>query len=184
MALQAYFDDSSTEDGVHVLAGYMARAESWGNFSNDWEKLLHLTYQDRKTGVLRFKMQEIIRRHNDLPLFYDVIGKHVSLAISIMINSKDLRNAKARIWSDCAELHWSPHENIGSLMVRFLCGNIFQACWGDDRIHELFKDGDPIDIYLDRDFAPEYSLEDWDTIIDKLPEDIQRNCWRAPTIRK
>jgi hypothetical protein len=43
MVVRAYIDDSYTAGGVHVLAGYIARAEQWGAFSKEWEELLPLT---------------------------------------------------------------------------------------------------------------------------------------------
>jgi hypothetical protein len=61
MAIQAYMDDSFSPGGVHVLAGYVAPAESWAAFSKEWEQLLPRALPG-KTGKYRFKMKEMARR--------------------------------------------------------------------------------------------------------------------------
>jgi hypothetical protein len=54
MALQAYFDDSGRDDPpVFVLAGYVARAEQWAAFSDEWSAALAAD-----PAIDYFKMQE------------------------------------------------------------------------------------------------------------------------------
>jgi hypothetical protein len=42
MAMQAFMDDSSDENGVYVLAGHIATEGLWAAFSKEWEGMLRL----------------------------------------------------------------------------------------------------------------------------------------------
>jgi hypothetical protein len=50
MNLQAVIDDSSDPAEAYVLAGYIASAEAWAEFSREWEELLPLVPLSR-SGV-------------------------------------------------------------------------------------------------------------------------------------
>src|SRR5260221_5959217 len=77
---QAFMDESYENDGVFVMAGYVATAAAWANFSKEWEELLPVTFRDKK-GRHRFKMNEMKRRMSEVPRFYSIIKKYVALAI-------------------------------------------------------------------------------------------------------
>lgn len=55
LMLQAYFDGSgsSGDSPVYVLAGYLARAEDWEKFSDEWQAIL-----DQEPRLAYFKMME------------------------------------------------------------------------------------------------------------------------------
>jgi hypothetical protein len=54
MTLKAYIDDSGLSDPpVGVLAGWVASAEKWGKFSDDWQQALEM-----KPSLAYFKMSE------------------------------------------------------------------------------------------------------------------------------
>jgi hypothetical protein len=75
MILQAVIDDSYDPDGVYVLAGYIASAEAWAEFSREWEELLPLVPMNR-SEVRRFKMAEMATSEDRMvhvPAFYRVI---------------------------------------------------------------------------------------------------------------
>jgi hypothetical protein len=71
MVLQAYFDDSYTENGTFVLAGYVASVAAWAAFSQEWEALLPTLPATARghSGKLRFKMSEMQRYLDRVPLF-------------------------------------------------------------------------------------------------------------------
>jgi hypothetical protein len=96
VVVQCYLDDSYTQGGAHVLAGYVARAESWAKFTKEWEQLLPRCYRGGNSGRHRFKMSEMARRMEDVPLFLDVIRSNVSYAVSIMMKEDELERAKGR----------------------------------------------------------------------------------------
>lgn len=56
--LQCYVDDSGSQpaDKVFVLAGFVARADAWAKFSDDWQNEL-----DRAPGLEYFKLTEASR---------------------------------------------------------------------------------------------------------------------------
>jgi hypothetical protein len=83
--LKAYTDGSHTTKTAFVLAGYIAPAENWAAFSDDWQGLL-----DLKPPLKRFKMAEAHAWSEQqwterLPQFYRTIEKHVSAGIAIII---------------------------------------------------------------------------------------------------
>jgi hypothetical protein len=179
MVIQAYFDDSYTAGGVHVLAGYLARAENWAAFSKQWEQLLPLCYPG-KSGKPRFKMSEMARRMSDVPIFYKTIRAHVSYAFTVMVREEDLERAKARIWSDSVDIAWSPHDDISTLLVRFFINRFFEYVLGDDHNHHWIGPEDKIDIYLDNDAAEEWSLDSWEETIAGMPEYFKEHVGERP----
>ena len=88
MVVQAYFDDSYSANGVHVLAGYMARAECWVAFSKRWEELLPTAFLGN-SGRFRFKMNEMAHRMDDVPAFYKVISRHLPYSVTIALRERD-----------------------------------------------------------------------------------------------
>jgi hypothetical protein len=58
---KAFIDGSACPpDGDFVLGGYIARAETWAQFTKDWEELLPLGTR-AKNGNFHFKMSEMAR---------------------------------------------------------------------------------------------------------------------------
>lgn len=168
MAIQAYFDDSGSDGGVHVIAGYMATAEAWAAFSREWEQLLPLTYRGN-SGNFRFKMSEMARRMDDVPSFFTTISNHVSFSASIMMSEKDLNNAKARIWSDNTEISWRPKDDPKNLLLQLFIMVFYEHCWQDERIRTWIG-RDKIDLYFDTNIGEDESLEDWDSRVKQMPE--------------
>lgn len=86
MSVRAYIDDTGGGVGpVFVLAGYIATAEQWTAFSNEWQALL-----DMKPRLERFKMSEAAnwsdQQWNErLPLFYRAIENYAAAGLSISI---------------------------------------------------------------------------------------------------
>lgn len=95
--LQAHVDASTEGGELFVLAGYIAPAEAWASFSDDWQAEL-----DRPQKLRAFKMKDQARNHwRRTERFYRVIEKHVTMAVSVTIRIPDLE----RIVS---EAHWPP----------------------------------------------------------------------------
>ena len=132
MVIQAYLDDSYSENGVHVLAGYMARANSWALFAREWEQLLPLSYRGN-SGKYRFKMNEMAHRLDDVRPFLNVIRSHVSYSFTLMMRETDLERARKRIWSDNVDIIWSPRDNIANVMLKFFSAKFFEVVIGDHR---------------------------------------------------
>lgn len=171
MVIQAYIDDSYTDGGVHVLAGYMARAEAWAEFSKDWEVLLPLARMGNN-GKHRFKMSEMAHRMEFVPAFYNVIQKHAAFAVNFMISEADLERARARIWSDNVQIVWGPQDEIQNILFLRFIPAFFEWCWEDERIRNWLG-GDQIDIYFDNDIAPGWVCDEWEKLIREIPEHAQ-----------
>jgi hypothetical protein len=98
MVWQAYLDESF-DDGLFVLSGYLATAESWAAFSREWEEMLPLGVRG-PDGAFRFKMQEMAQnqeRMSRVPGFYRIIEKHVSIGLVFAMRVKDFVNGKKRL---------------------------------------------------------------------------------------
>jgi hypothetical protein len=101
MVLQAFIDDSATSNGVFVLAGHIATAETWARFAKDWEQMLPYGTLN-KDGNYHFKMSEMAsnpERMARVQAFYRIIEDHDLIAISCAIDERHLRNAISRLWS-------------------------------------------------------------------------------------
>jgi len=99
MALQAYIDDSRS-GGKFVLAGYVAPAEIWAAFSNEWRELLGM-----RPSLEYFKMSEMAGSSERLERsswFYRVIERHVTAAVSCVIDMPGLVKA-------VREFNWPPN---------------------------------------------------------------------------
>ena len=91
MALQAYIDDSMTDDAVLVLAGYIAPVENWLKFSEEWQELL-----DMQPRWSRFKMSEIAsspnpERFERAGWFARIIEEHAHAFVAVALELKPLR---------------------------------------------------------------------------------------------
>jgi hypothetical protein len=105
VVLQSFMDESYTENGVFVLAGYISTAESWASFSKEWEELLPTALR-KKDGTYRFKMREMATVLDRVPPFYRVIEKHALMSVSCMIDLSELNRAKERIWVPGRHFEW------------------------------------------------------------------------------
>jgi Protein of unknown function (DUF3800) len=86
MVLNAYIDGSGTGDPKHlVLAGYIATADIWIEFSKDWKAQLD------EAKLPYFKMHEQVARPEIAAWFYRLIEKHdIKAAISCVIHTDEL----------------------------------------------------------------------------------------------
>lgn len=96
--LNAYFDESGSEqeDKLIVLAGYVHRAETWAEFSDDWRAIL-----DEKPSIAYFHMVEAeslrdefkdwdpIARDLKVDALAEVISKHQPWSIECRLSRND-----------------------------------------------------------------------------------------------
>lgn len=98
MVWQAYFDESF-DDGVFVIAGYLASPEQWASFSAEWENALPSGVLDNDDGW-HFKMSQMAatpERMERVPGFYNVIKDHVGMGIASWMPLSALKRAQKRI---------------------------------------------------------------------------------------
>lgn len=97
--VQAYIDDSISADGVvYVLAGYLAPAQNWAAFSDEWQQ-----FRDMKPAISYFKMNDAMgldgefkfwskqARDEKLSLLFGVIGDHATASVSCTLRTTDFK---------------------------------------------------------------------------------------------
>ena len=101
MVFQAFVDESEDQDGIIVLAGYVATAEAWAVFSKEWERLLLPYGTLAKNGRYHFKMSEMAQnaeRMARVPAFFRLIEQHAILSIGAIVKKDIAASALRRLW--------------------------------------------------------------------------------------
>jgi hypothetical protein len=108
MVLQAFIDESYDGGGWFVMAGYLANADRWAEFSKDWGELLpKFGVLDIKTGNYHFHMTEMMHteeRRARIPVFGRVIEQHLDFMMSLRIFIPDIERAQQRLFVPGREL--------------------------------------------------------------------------------
>src|SRR5204863_1620722 len=94
--LKAYIDDSNMSHGpVAVLAGWVARAQSWAKFSDDWTRVLrmsprigHFKWKDWRGASGEFAGVSDARRIEKLNLLIDVLSEHAPLGVASVTSNR------------------------------------------------------------------------------------------------
>ena len=105
LMLKAYLDDSGNdgESPVFVVAGFVASAEKWAKFSDEWQQAL-----DMKPRLDYFRMTEAFERAWDpitqdwrdaeftekMRLLFRIIETHAAAAISVSMSWSGFRKAR------------------------------------------------------------------------------------------
>jgi hypothetical protein len=114
-------------------------------------------------------MTEMAHRMEDVPAFYNVIQRHVSFAVNVMINEADLQRARDRLWSPNIQIVWGPHDEIKNILFERFIPAFFEYCWDFENIRNWLG-SDPIDIYFDNDIAPGWVYDEWENLAREIPE--------------
>lgn len=91
MALTVYVDESGSDGPpTFVMAGFIARAEQWEAFNNEWKAVL-----DESPAVEAFHMTEANWSGSNvkLPKLFDVIQRHVLSAFVLTVDHVDYSEA-------------------------------------------------------------------------------------------
>ena len=168
MVLQAFMDDSRTDGGVFVLAGWIAPAEKWVQFARDWEELLPGTGKGLN-GAHRFKMSEMARTERGRELagaFYRVIESINPVGLCVKLHIGELRRAISRIWSLNGPLNFGHLKNPYLLSFFFL----LHSFHSDEReaLREFLPDGGAIDFIFDDQSEKSVILGAWDRFLERL----------------
>jgi hypothetical protein len=107
--LQAYIDVSAKGDArLLVMAGFIARAEVWAEFSTEWQKRLN------EARIPYFKMTEWANRPEIAGYFYRTLADFdISAAVSCVVHTKDLYQLVPR-HNDYDSLVWGSRTVAGS----------------------------------------------------------------------
>lgn len=172
VVLQAYIDDSYNAGGVFVLAGYIASAEGWANFSREWEEMLpHGTLN--KHNRYHFKMAEMAlneERMARVPGFYRIIENHVLGFVSCKIDISELRGIRSRVQVPGLEIDWAMFGNPYFVAFRCLL-DMFHL--QRSRMTEVIPSEERIDFYFDNQAEKNAVVAMWDSYIKERPEETR-----------
>lgn len=169
---QAYMDES-IDEGLFVLAGYIAPADVWAQFTREWEEIL--PYACRGPNGYRFKMSEMAslpERMARVPAFHRIIEKHQPVGLSIVLRIADFENAKSRlliVQKGFAEavLYGSLIENIYVFgLIKLM--ETFHKLKGYSVIGEFVPNGQKVDFIFDDRAEKKAILSDWDGFVDSF----------------
>lgn len=180
--LQAVIDDSYDPNGAYVLAGYIASAESWVRFSEEWENLLPLAVMNKEMKY-RFKMAEMAtneERMSRVPAFYRVIEKHVSVSISAKIHIPDLRRVQARILVPGIDVDWASYANPYFVTFRCLMDKFHIE---RQRLTEWLPKDQKIDFIFDTQSERREIAAMWSNYILERPDEIREFYGAEPVFK-
>ena len=173
LVFQVRIDDSASNDGrVFVLAGYIAPAEKWAEFADEWKALL-----DEEPPLTRFKMNEMARsgvKRRRCERFYRVIERHVTGAVSCVIKADELAEVVDNIKPPKGVKNWDGLKNP----YFFAFGAIIQKL----AIHqEKFKITEPIDFIFDMQTEQAQVREGWNYMYLSVTPDLRAMLGNPPT---
>lgn len=190
MALQAFLDDSRTDEGqFYVLAGYIASPETWAQFSRDWEERLPLAVvQD--DGRYRFKMSEMARfnRMENVPAFYNLIARHLRTSVSCILDVAALHRALDDLSADVLlDTGQEVPVDLGDYHQRrsnpfFIAFRALMDTFHNSvaRQPDLLPVGEVVDFYFDDTSDKKAIRESWDEYLKSKPEDVRATFGREP----
>lgn len=184
LVLQAFIDESF-DDRVFVLGGYIASAETWAEFSEEWESILEYALRGGD-GDWRFKMVEMAQTAERIErsiAFFNIIkkfGLNIT-SISVAFRIADHRKALERIYCLNAFIDFGDYKNpyivALSCLLLHLCekrtgvlGDIF----GDEKIDFIFDE---------REGERSIVTSAWDRI-SVQPEQMRRHFGATPRFER
>jgi hypothetical protein len=173
---QAYLDES-VSDGLFMMAGYVATAEKWAAFSDEWQR--HLDYRSehyRKLDV--FHMRELLseRDKERIAWFYSVIEKYADAAIVLLIDTKAMR----RVFD---ETQW-PVKRSKLRMLRNPYYEAFHSVLTDlPKIQHQAGINSPIDFFFDESANKIKCLHGWEIMKKSAPKELLALMGQTPAFR-
>lgn len=184
VVLQAFIDDSASDVGTFVLAGYIASAERWAEFAGEWEALLPLATMG-SNNKRRFKMSEMAARMRDVPPFYRLIEKYAALGVSCKIDVRELARAIDRIWIDGRHINFNHMVNPYFVAFWMLLQvfhterqkdpRLFSVLGSDDKsvpLSNILPLDQKVDFYFDEHSSKKSILDVWDFFLTDAPGEL------------
>jgi hypothetical protein len=151
LMLTAYIDASGKGDpSLLVLAGYVATAEAWIEFSKEWQSRLD------EVGIPYFKMREMAGRPEIAGWFYRVIEEHdIKAALSCVIKTDELVKVNRGIRYPAYIVNTEMMENPYYFAFKAIIDVLAQ---------QQVKLGltEPVDFIFDEELEKRRVLEGWD----------------------
>ncbi|MEI9927980.1 MAG: DUF3800 domain-containing protein [Sphingomonas sp.] len=152
LALQAYIDDSGKDDPpVYILAGYIAPAEVWAEFSDRWNEALTAA-----PAISYFKMKEAFRRTGEFSGF-SVAERDAKLDVlsGLVTNLIPIGIYTGTNHEEYADLFFGKVSTMFDNPYYLLCFSLIREAliW-----HELTDQKEPIQFIFDRQLGMEGNL--------------------------
>jgi hypothetical protein len=99
LAVWQAFVDESFDDKFYVIGGFIETADTWANFSDEWQQMLPFSSRGRD-GTFEFKMAEMAQnseRMQRAQAFYRIIERWLTFWFVFVMRPRDLANARSRI---------------------------------------------------------------------------------------
>lgn len=178
LMMQAFVDESCTDEKLFVMAGYIAPVESWLSLTDEWARLLTLGPPHYRK-ISEFKMCEMKTSALGIEqsrLFYDLIEKHVLAGVSCVVSLPDLQSAfdatEWPAWLDNTEWLSNPHLIAFKAITNGLA--LYQGRLGFDA---------PIDFVFDNTTQKGRCLHAWEIMKKISRPEIQRFLGDTPIFR-
>ncbi len=180
MPLQAYIDESCDKDGIFVLAGCISDAESWAAFAKEWEEALPKYGVLNKHNRYHFKMSQMAwneERMSRVPVFLQIIEKHVLGFISAKIDVTELKRALSRIRIPNVHINWDALSNPYHVTLRCLL-DMFHL--ERDQMADAIPLDEQVDFIFDYRDEKKTILSIWDEYIKARPDEVKKYYGAAP----
>lgn len=189
MVLQAYIDDSRSDDGTMVLAGFVSTTEKWAAFSTEWRNMLPYGVKAPDTGKNRyhFKMSEMAGspdRMSRVKAFYLILEKYVELAISIKCNIYEYERAKSRIISPGGNINFGFYKHPSSFLHHEILINVESVFRKHNLPNNVLPDLWPIDFIFDTDSNSNSILREWNLVHQSMSSDMRRRFPSKPRFER
>jgi hypothetical protein len=177
LVLQAFVDYSYNPNGVFVLAGYIASAEAWADFSKEWEAMLPFGTLNQRNRY-HFKMAEMAmtdERMERVPAFFRIIENHILGYVSCKIDISELRNIRFRLQVPGTVIDWGMFGN--PYLVAFRCLlDMFHL----HRAKMQLLSNEKIDFYFDNQSEKGVIISMWDDYIARRPDETRQYYGATP----
>jgi len=160
---QAFLDESATgsvHEGLFVMAGYVATAEKWAAFSDEWQQ--HLDYRSPHfRNIEAFHWAEMLSSPGDrerIGWFYRIIEDHVHAAMAVIIDMRALNRVFNEFpWPQDKRQHLEPLRNPYYIAFH-------SVLTGMPKGQNLIGVDSPIDFFFDDNSNKERCLRGWDLL--------------------
>lgn len=175
---QAYIDESGNgDDELFVMGGYIAPAENWARFSDEWQEILEMRSSHFPT-LEYFKMSEMKTTPDRLEMtswFYGLIEKYATTAISCAVPVQGLRRAIDRIdWPDYVT-------DVERLKNPYLFG--FKSIITGLAQHPRFEFSSPVDFIFDDTNDKSRVVGGWDLMKGTQPDHSRHLIGDTPAFK-
>lgn len=167
MVLKAFIDESIADNDVFILAGYIASAEKWADFSDDWQELLDMSPKWEFLHIRDIMGSRDPERIERAGWFYRVIEKYVSHLVCVAVPIEPLRKVAKEM--HLPKLYERPFNLAFSALISQL-----GASQGEMNLNE------PVDFIFDERSDFSYNNMDWHRFKSTVRDDFQQYLGTMP----